>query len=87
MFLVLTTHYHAHIPLGSQCRSSTRYLVTLRCPLAQARERGVSPRSFTDAVGGKCYDETDIVFKYTYMYYTRFITNKDLLQQTEGSHE
>ena len=39
-----------NIPLGSQCRSSTRYLVTLRCPLAQARERGVCP--FTAAVGG-----------------------------------
>ena len=53
MFLVLTTHYHAHILLGSQCRSSTRYLVTFRWPLAQAKLSGVSPRSFTDAVGGK----------------------------------
>ena len=38
------------LPLGLQCRSSTRYWVTLRCPLAQARERGVCP--FTAAVGG-----------------------------------
>ena len=53
MFLVLTTSCHAHIPLGSQCRSSTRYWVTLRCPLAQAKLSGVSPRLFTDAVGGK----------------------------------